>query len=136
MDRRTENVQHVGMGRCVVSGTFFPNGAGAPTGTGPNNTATGPGYSVARTAVGTYVVTLLDAYVRLSSKELDLAQATLSAQRAQFGPINVSAPLATNRSAVIFTGDGAAVPALVDLAAAPTTSISFSIEMLSMTNTP
>jgi len=74
-DRNFNPLQALGREYKVIAGSFRPNGSSAVS----NTTNTGVGFSVARTGVGAFTITLTDKYVSLIGAEFQLALATPAA---------------------------------------------------------
>lgn len=96
----------------VIAGSFLPNGSSAISAS-----YTGVGFSVARTDVGLYTVTLQDAYQGMVAAVLQKALATpTGVGRLELGAVDV----VTAKTIVIahFADDGTSgVPAAADIAA-------------------
>lgn len=75
------------IGVALLQGSFCPNGSGAID----NGTNTGAGFTVARTGVGEFTVTLDDAYVSLLSAQVSVQLAASAVTLVQFGVIDLSA---------------------------------------------
>lgn len=71
----------------VIEGSFGPNGAGAIAQTGVK----GHGFSVLRTNVGEFTVTLLDDYLSMVDGEVSLQMATPGAVRVLLGAVVMAA---------------------------------------------
>jgi len=68
----------------ILSGSFAPAGAGAPT------AVYGTGFTVARTSAGLFTLTLTDRFVRLRAGLCQLQLATLDTWFAQLGSVDVA----------------------------------------------
>ena len=130
MDRRLHADYNTGEGRARITGTFFPNGVGVPTGNGTGGAAAGPGWTLARTGVGQYTITLADKWLSLESKQLTPQFAALTARLVTFGAID----LVTARTSVINGTDTAA--AAQDIAANANNSISFDLTFKTVSGLP
>lgn len=74
-ERNFDDIQVLGREKKIITGSFRPNGAGAV-----DNTANvGKGFSVARTGVGAFTITLEDRYWALDSSHYQLALAVPAA---------------------------------------------------------
>lgn len=83
-DRNFDDVQILGKGRKLIAGSFLPNGAGA--------IAVDPlwnGFTVARTGVGQYTITLADSYAALVSAKPSLQMNAATDLKLQWGAIDV-----------------------------------------------
>lgn len=105
----------------TIQGSFAPNGASAPT------NALGKGWSVARTAVGTFVITLQDSYVSLESLGTDLQFEAATANWSQFGPVDV----VTAKTVTIYTVNSAGAP--TDIAANSARRVNFGLGLVNST---
>lgn len=74
-DRNFWPLQSIGREHKVIAGSFRPNGASAVS----NTTNTGVGFTVERTGVGAYRITLTDKYVSLIGAQFQLALGTTAA---------------------------------------------------------
>ena len=83
-DRNFDYVQTLGKGRKVIAGSFLPNGASAITADPLWN-----GFTVARTGVGQYTITLTDAYVAILSAQCSLGLNAVADLKMQWGAIDV-----------------------------------------------
>jgi hypothetical protein len=70
----------------LITGTFFPQGAGAIV----NASNLGQGWTVARTGVGIYTITFADVFNSVVSKILGVQFAGLTATQIQWGAIDVA----------------------------------------------
>ena len=105
---------------------FFPQGAGAVV----NASNVGRGATIARTGVGRFVVTLDGPYPQLVHGDTAVAHATLVYNAVIVGTTTD----ATGITAVtIQVYDNAASPVAADVAAAATSSVSFSLVFLATT---
>lgn len=111
-ERNFNPLQALGREYKIIAGSFLPNGSGTIS-----SSYTGVGFSVARTDVGLYTVTLEDAYVALVSSWLTKALGTpTGVGRLELGAVDV----VTAKTIVIahFADDGTSgVPAAADIAA-------------------
>lgn len=130
MDRRTSIDGNVGEGRIKMEGTFFPAGTGAPTGQAAASAAAGPGWTVARTGVGVFTITLADKWLVLENKQLTLQLSTPAARLISWGNID----LVATRTLIINVTDAAA--AAQDIAANANNSISFSLTFRTLSVLP
>jgi len=83
-DRNFDNVQTLGKGRKIISGSFLPNGAGA--------IAADPawlGFSVARTSAGSFTITLTDPYVAIVAAVATIQMNAATDVVPQWGAIDV-----------------------------------------------
>jgi len=83
-DRNFDFIQTLGKGRKIIAGSFLPNGASA--------IVADPlwlGYSVARSGVGSYTITLTDSYVALISLSCSLQLNAVADLKLQWGAIDV-----------------------------------------------
>lgn len=71
--------------RVMIQGSFAPAGTGAVT------AVKGKGFSVARTGVGTFVVTLANSYADLESADAHLQLAAPNGNSANVGAVNLAA---------------------------------------------
>jgi hypothetical protein len=71
-------------GVVLVQGSFVTAGSGAPT------TVQGRGYTVARTATGTYTITLGGTYYNLLAATATLQSSSLTDQFLQWGAVDTS----------------------------------------------
>ena len=88
-NRNLTHSQVLNRGEVIICGSFAPNGAGAVDAAGNE----GIGWSVARTAVGTFTVTLEDKWIALLSGQAHLQHVTPIGALAQLGPTDVSSAL-------------------------------------------
>jgi hypothetical protein len=84
-NRNFDFIQGLGKGVKVISGSFAPNGALAVAA----SSIRGKGFSVARTSVGLFTITLQDAYVACLSMTASLQLAAADDQFVQIGAIDV-----------------------------------------------
>ncbi len=85
-NRNLTNAQVLNRGEVVICGSFAPNGTGAVDAA----SNAGTGWSVARTNVGTFVVTLQDKWVGLFSGQVSVQLASGGGRAAQLGAIDVA----------------------------------------------
>lgn len=112
--RLWKEVETLDHGVKVIAGSFAPAGTGAPT------TVRGSGFTVARTDVGIFTVTLTDAYVSCLSATATLQLATAADQYANVGDIDV----ASAKTVVIETWD-VSDAALADITANANNRVNF-----------
>lgn len=103
-----------------ISGRFRCNGTGAPT------AVTGREFTVARTGVGVYVVTLKRSYLQVCAARVDLTAPAATVADARFTAIDVGSatPTATITNA----------PAGVATELADTAYVSFELELSGLEN--
>jgi hypothetical protein len=116
----SEVVRHVGNRRVRVSGRFFPNGNGAIDNT-QNIGKTG--WTVARTGVGQYTITLDRRFLKVMPMGSELQLAALAVRSLQWGAITATA---TGWTFVLTCIDGTATAQ--EIAANANNSVSFDIE--------
>jgi hypothetical protein len=117
-NRNFDFVQVLGKGVKIIAGSFAPNGAGAVS----SASNKGKGFSVARTGVGVFTITLEDSYVSLLGANLGLQLSAADDKILQLGDIDVLSA----KTIVIRVWDisGAAV---ADIAANANNRINFSL---------
>ena len=106
----------------TICGSFEPNGTGAPL------NVSGLGFTVARTGVGTFVVTLADEYMQLLAAFADLALATPGVDIAQVGLVNVEGTGTGALTATITVLSGATGSA-ADIGPTAGSVVSFALEV-------
>ncbi len=84
MPINAQPVHAIGKNRFIIAGSFAPAAAGAVT------DVFGSGFTVARTGVGSYTVTLAEKWLRLLSHSLSLQMVALVASDLQLGATDVS----------------------------------------------
>lgn len=100
----------------LLVGSFAPNGSSALVAASTK----GKGFTVARTGVGTFLITLADKYADMVAAHADLSAAAASGNYAQVGAYNASAKTLVVRTV---TSAGAAT----DVAAGADERVSFSL---------
>lgn len=123
-DRSFTNVQYLGGSRKKVGGRFSPNGAGA--------IAADPlwlGFTVARTGVGQYTITLTDPYVAIVAFRADLQMNAVADLKLQWGAIDV-----VSAKTLVLNALAVAVP--TEIAANANNTISFELTLRNTTVTP
>jgi hypothetical protein len=85
-NRNLTHAQVLNRGEVVICGSFAPNGTDAVDAA----SNTGTGWSVARTGVGIFVVTLQDKWVGLFSAQVSVQLSSGGARAAQLGDIDVA----------------------------------------------
>ncbi len=80
------DIQALNLKSVVIIGSFRPNGTSAVD----NTLNTGQGYTVARSGVGIFTITLNDKYVSCLSATTGLALSAVADTALQFGAIDVS----------------------------------------------
>src|SRR5438309_1378432 len=118
-NRNFDHLQVLGKGIKEIAGSFAPNG----TSSLDQTQVKGRGFSVLRTGVGTFTVTLQDKYVDLQSAHTDLALHAAGPNWAQFGDIDV----VSAKTVVIRTVDGSG--AAVDVAAQAFNRVHFTLKL-------
>lgn len=83
--RTTTAVKALTRETVLIAGSFAPAGTGAPT------AVQGKGFTVARTGVGTFLVTFADKYAALAAATGTLQLAALADSVIQFGSYDASA---------------------------------------------
>lgn len=83
--RMTQELKATGREQVFMAGSFAPAGTGAPT------DLRGKGFTVARTAVGTFVLTLDRVFSKLISGEATLQLAASADSQAQLGTVDLTA---------------------------------------------
>lgn len=112
----SDNLKVVGKERVVIHGKFSPAGTSAVTG------VDGHGFTVARTGVGAYLITLKKPYPELISFNAGVREAAGTPTFAQFGDYDSSAGTIQLRVA-----QGTTTMALADLAADADNEVSFEL---------
>lgn len=108
-----------------IFGSFQPNGASAIV----QSTVLGQGFTVARTGVGIYTITVADNYNSVLSKVLGVSFNALTATQIQWGTVDITGSAASTRTALInayTTTTGAAV----EIAANASNIVSFGLGLL------
>jgi hypothetical protein len=105
----------------LISGSFAPNGTSALVAASTK----GVGFTAARTGVGTFVVTLDDAYNEIVEAQATLQLSTPAAQMAQLGP--VTAPAGATRGAVTIVVANSSTGAAADVSANANNRVHFQI---------
>jgi hypothetical protein len=105
----------------MISGSFAPNGTSQPVAASNK----GIGWSVSRTGVGTFVVTLDDSYNEIVEAQATLQLSAPAAQGAQLGPI--TAPAGATRGAVTIVTANTSTGAAADVAANAANRVHFQI---------
>ena len=122
-DRNFDELQILGKFKKVIAGSFAPNGSSAVD----NTSNTGRGFSVARTGVGAFTITLEDKYAALDQIGFQLALGTpASAHDICVGAVDVSS--AKTIAFVHYSGGAAA-----DIAAATGNRIYFELVLANST---
>lgn len=124
-ERRFFEVQALNREVKVIAGTFFPNGTSAVD----NASNIGSGWTVARTNVGDFTITLADAYQQLLHADF---QVHLAAD-ADTDIVGKAHDVSASSKTVTLTVNTAGSPA--DIAADPDNKISFML-LLSRTSSP
>lgn len=91
-NRTFRDLQTLPVGVVVLEGSFQPNNTGAVT------LPLGTGFTVARTGVGTYVVSLTDVYTSLLSASVDLQSSAASGNFGQLGAVDLPGKSITLRT--------------------------------------
>jgi len=117
-NRNFDFMQALGKGVKLVSGSFAPNGAGAVS----SASVKGKGFTVARTGVGVFTITLQDSYIALLSCSADLQLVAPDDKILQFGAIDV----VTAKTIVLNVYDISGA-ALADIAANAANRINFAL---------
>ena len=115
-----EVVKHAGKRRVRISGRFFPNGAGTIDNTQNQGKA---GWTVARTGVGQYTITLATRWLKAMPMGSELQLSALAVRSLQWGAITATA---TGWTFVLTCIDGTATAQ--EIASNANNSISFDIE--------
>ncbi len=123
-DRNFDFIQTLGKGRKIIAGRFFPNGASAIAVDTLWN-----GFSVARTGVGQYTITLSDSYPAIVAYRADLQLNAVADLKLQWGAIDV----VTAKTLVL---NALAVATPTEIAANANNSISFALILRNTTVTP
>lgn len=84
MPINAQPIHAIGKNRYIIAGSFAPAGVGAVT------DVYGSGFTVARTGVGVYVVTLAEKWMRLLSAQLTLQMVAVVAADLQLGATDVA----------------------------------------------
>lgn len=116
-DRNKKPVTAVPNKLVILPGSFAPNGSSAVN----NASNAGTGFTVARSGVGTFVITLTDRYVRLRSHSVKVQLATPADTQVQLTAEAVSAATPTITVTVLTAGVAA------DIAAAAGNRIHFTL---------
>jgi len=127
---------HRARGIVYIDGYFLPNGAGAPTFTPQGTSAGAPGgfghgvLSIARTGVGTYVLTLADAHPYLIWWDFQIMQNTAVASM-----VVVNSETVNGAKQIAFTvmTETAGTFAAADIAANASNRICFKLELQAVT---
>lgn len=123
-DRNFDFLQILGKGRKVISGSFLPNGASAITAD-----PLWAGFSVARTGVGQYTITLTDSYLAIVSYRADLQLNAVADLKLQWGAIDV-----VTAKTLVLTALAVATP--TEIASNANNRISFTLILRNSTVTP
>jgi hypothetical protein len=83
--RNLQEIKSSGREQVVLAGSFAPAGTGAPT------TARGVGFTVARSGVGTFVLTLDRVYSKLIAGVATVQLAASADTQAQLGSVDLTA---------------------------------------------
>ena len=83
--RNFTDIQTLGEGRVIIAGSFRPNGASAVD----NTLNTGLGFSVAWSATGLFIITLVDRYAELVSAQATIAMVSATDVKPQWRAIDV-----------------------------------------------
>ncbi len=94
MPINAQPVHAIGKNRFIIAGSFAPAAAGAVT------DVFGSGFTVARTGVGSYTVTLAEKWLRLLSHSLSLQMVALVASDLQLGAAAIRDDLGIGHAAV------------------------------------
>ena len=113
----------LGKGRLLCEGAFRPNGNGAID----NTLNKGVGFTVARTNVGIYTVTLTDPYIDLVSHWLGLRLNALASVWLQLGAVDVSSAKTIVINAYQPTAAGNTAAAAFDIASHANNWIDFGL---------
>lgn len=97
-NRIFSQVQALDKGLKLIAGSFAPAGAGAPT------AQLGTGFSVTRTAAGTFQVALTDSWPKLNSARVTLQLNAADKLAAQVGAVDLVAKTAVIRVVDSSTG--------------------------------
>ena len=109
-------------GIVTLQGSFAPNGASALVSTSTK----GAGFSVVRTSVGLFTITLVDKYIGLNEGQCSLQLATADDKIVQFGEIAVSPSATATIQIRVWDISGAAVS---DIAADANNRIHFALKL-------
>lgn len=122
MPKIGDPVRAEGKGHVRVVGTFFPAGTGTPTvttATGGVSGTSGVGWSVSRTAAGTFLITFNEKYPCILSKTAGVQHTTAVDLKAQYGDFSASAGTLVLRLVAVATA--------TDMAANANNSVSFDV---------
>ncbi len=120
-DRNLNDVQALGKARVVLTGSFRPNGTGAVD----NTLNTGFGFTVARTGVGTFTITLADKWPVLQSAQFQLQLATAVSGDVCMGAVDVAS---AGTIAITYLADNDAAPSAAgDIASNASNRIFFTL---------
>lgn len=122
MNRNFVSIQALSRGVKVIAGSF------APDGTNPVSAVKGKGFSVARTGVGIFTVTLEDTYVDLLDAQVSLQLNSADDKFMQLGPIDVQSA----KTIVLRCWDISGA-ALTDIAAHAQNRVHFSLNLKAST---
>ena len=123
MSTNANPAKYIGKNRFVIAGSFLPAGVGAPTG------VIGAGFTVARTGVGQYTVTLAEKWLRLLSANATLQLAALTASGIQLGATDVSGAKTVVLNVWGPSGAGATGAVALEVAADPNNRVHFKFVM-------
>lgn len=123
--RSLDHMESRGKGLVTYAGSFAPNGASAIAA----SSREGQGFTVARTGVGEYTVTLLDRPRAIVAVDASIQLTTAANLSAQIGPVTLTSTGAT----IVIRALAAAVP--TEIAAAAGNRVNFRV-IARMTSAP
>ena len=119
------NLTHKAGSRFVISGSFAPNGASAIS----SSSVLGAGFTVARSGVGEYTITLNDSWVAVDSATATLQMAAATDLLLQWGAIDV-----VTAKTLVLRAQAGATP--TEIAANAANRVHFELVLRNTTVTP